>query len=246
MGKRKKQGFFRKGVKRIAVILTILWAGLLIAFFANPAWAKETWYKTYNWLTDTTFQPQKKARPCEEYTTHAWQLSDSVEQYWLHSCNHGIVPLRYMREIYPAVDSGKLIPVLPNEHYNVDTMRYSFPFAVPKAYALIDTIAVRFQHKLINTTLAGTRLTVTSVLRTRSSVNRLLRHNRNAIRNSAHLHGTTFDISYATFTGNKPIETAEAEYLKEVLAQTLFELRNEQKCWVTYEIFQTCFHIVAR
>ena len=78
-------------------------------------------------------------------------MVDSVEQYWFHSCQHGIEPLRFMREIYPAVDSGKLIPVVPNERYNVDTMRYSFPFAVPKAFALIDTIAVRFQKKLVNT-----------------------------------------------------------------------------------------------
>lgn len=227
-------------------MLTTLWAAGLIVFFANPAWARGTWYKTYNWLTQKKFEPAKKARPCVEYTTHAWQLVDSVEQYWVHSCENGIEPLRFMREIYPAVDSGHLIPVVPNDHYNVDTMRYSFPFAIPKAHALIDTIATRFQQKLVNTNLSGTRIMVTSVLRTRSSVARLLRYNRNAIRNSAHLHGTTFDISYATFTGDHLIDTAEAEYLKEILAQTLFELRKEKKCWVTYEIFQTCFHIVAR
>ena len=62
----------------------------------------------------------------------------------------------------------------------------------------------------------------------------------------AHLHGTTFDLSYATYDFKRPVTPEEADYLKEILAVTLFELRREKKCWVTYEIFQTCFHIVAR
>jgi Family of unknown function (DUF5715) len=244
MKRRKRSGLLR--VKRLAVVLTIVWASALIVFFSNPTWAKAQWNVAYNWLTNRTFEPKTKPIACVEHETHAWQMVDSVEQYWMHSCTHGIAPLSFIRDIQPAVDSGKLVPIVPTKLYQVDTMRYSFPFAVPETRALIDTIAARFQYKLTNTELAGARITVTSVLRTKSSVSRLLRHNRNAIRNSAHLHGTTFDLSYATYDFERPIDAAEADYLKEILAQTLFELRCENKCWVTYELFQTCFHIVTR
>lgn len=222
------------------------WASGLAVFFANPTWSKARLDQAYNWFTDRRFEAPKKPEACIETETHAWQMNDTVGQYWEHSAEHGIEPLQFIRDIDPAVARGELVAILPNELYVLDTMKYSFPFAVPETKAFIDTIATRFRAKLVNTDLYGARLLVTSVLRTKSSVARLVRHNRNAIRNSAHLHGTTFDISYATYDFTRPITEAEAEYLKEVLALTLFELRAEKRCWVTYEIFQTCFHVVSR
>jgi len=244
MAKRKRSLKIR--IKRLGIALMICWGTGLVIFFSNPVWSKQQLDKAYNWIANKTFKPIPRKEPCLEHETFAWQMIDGVDEYWVHSATHGIEPLKFVRDIQPAVDSGKLIPILPTENYFVDTMRYSFPFAVPKTKEFIDTIAARFQAKLVNTRYHGARIVVTSVLRTKSSVARLVRHNRNAIRNSAHLHGTTFDLSYANYDFKRPLHPTEAEYLKEVLAVTLFELRNEKKCWVTYEIFQTCFHVVAR
>lgn len=232
--------------KRIAVALTFNWALALAVFFADPAWTKKQLDRCYNWATNTTFEQKKPLEPCQPYASYAWRLSDSLEQYWEHSAKEGISELRFVREIGGMVRNGKLVAVEPTATYAVDTMRYSFPFAVPKTRQLIDTIADRFSKKLINTDLYGAKLVVTSVLRTKSSVARLRRHNRNAIRRSAHLHGTTFDLSYSSYEFKRPLSLAEADHLREVLALTLFELRAEQKCWVTYEIYQTCFHVVTR
>lgn len=242
----RKKRSFRRLFKRTAIVLTTCWAFGLVVFFSDPRSARQQIDDLYDWMADRKEKPAPKAVPCVDYETHAWQMIDSVEQYWEHSFTHGIEPLKYVRDIQPVVDSGILVPLGPNELYILDTMRYSFPFALPETKAFIDTIATRFQARLVNTDLAGTRLVVTSVLRTKSSVARLVRHNRNAIRNSAHLHGTTFDLSYATYDFKRPITPEESEYLKEVLAHTLFDLRKEQRCWVTYEIFQTCFHVVTR
>jgi hypothetical protein len=242
----RKKRSFRRFFKRTAIVLTAFWASGLVVFFSDPSSSKQKLDELYGWLADRKAKPAPKPEPCAEYETHAWQMVDSVGQYWEHSHTHGIEPLKFVRDIQPAVDNGTLVPVEPTKTYILDTMRYSFPFALPKTKAFIDTIAARFQAQLTNTELAGTRLVVTSILRTESSVARLVRHNRNAIRNSAHLHGTTFDLSYATYDFKRPLTAEEADYLKEVLAQTLFNLRKERKCWVTYEIFQTCFHIVAR
>lgn len=241
-----KKRFTPRLFRRTAIALMACWASGLVLFFSDPAWSRAQLDKAYNWLTDRRFEQPEKVVPCVETETHAWQMNDTVEQYWTHSAEHGIDPLKFIRDIDPAVAEGKLVPILPNELYILDTMKYSFPFAVPETKAFIDTIATRFRAKLVNTDLYGVRLLVTSVLRTKSSVARLVRHNRNAIRNSAHLHGTTFDLSYATYDFKRPVTAAEAEYLKEVLALTLFELRAEKKCWVTYELFQTCFHVVSR
>ncbi len=241
---RKRRGI--RWAKRIAVALTFNWALALAVFFADPAWTKKQLTRCYNWATNTTFEQKKPAEPCKPYESYAWRLSDSLAQYWAHSCKEGIPELRFVREIDGMIRKGRLIEIASTKTYAVDTMRYSFPYAVPKTRQLIDTIAERFQKKLINTDLYGAKLVVTSVLRTRSSVARLRRHNRNAIRQSAHLHGTTFDLSYSSYEFKRPLTAAEAEHLREVLAITLYELRAEQKCWVTYEIYQTCFHVVTR
>jgi hypothetical protein len=84
------------------------------------------------------------------------------------------------------------------------------------------------------------------MLRTTNSIKRLRKWNRNAIKNSAHLHGTTFDISYRTFVSGKALSYAEVLYLEDVLGKVIFDLRREQKCFATYETWQTCFHVVCR
>jgi hypothetical protein len=83
-------------------------------------------------------------------------------------------------------------------------------------------------------------------LRTVSSITRLRKKNGNAIKFSSHLHGTSFDISYDEFHNPKRLSAAEFDYLKEILAQSIFELRNEGKCWATHEKWQTCFHVVSK
>jgi uncharacterized protein YcbK (DUF882 family) len=110
----------------------------------------------------------------------------------------------------------------------------------------LNEIGEKFHQKLKNTHLKKTKFIVTSLLRTVSSISRLRKRNRNAIKYSSHLHGTSFDISYDEFDNPKKLSNAEFEYLKEILAQSIFELRNEEKCWATHEKWQTCFHVVSR
>lgn len=188
----------------------------------------------------------RKVARCRDFVTHAWQLNDSVRHYLEHSYLTGIGALKYYREIQPKLDSGLLVLVENNEFYVTDTMRYSYPFLTPGGISLLSEIGTKFKAKLKNTDLKDTRFVVTSMFRTVSSVSRLRRHNRNAIRSSAHLHGTTFDISYEEFVNPRVLDADEKAYLKEILAQCIFELRAARKCWATYEIWQTCFHVVSR
>lgn len=195
--------------------------------------------------------PQKaivrKSSQCREFVTHAWKLNDSVRHYLEHSYLNGIGVVKYYRDIRQKLDSGKLVLIENNTFYITDTMRYSYPFLTPKGSILLEEIGKKFKAKLRNTDLRETRFVVTSMFRTVSSVSRLRRHNRNAIRHSAHLHGTTFDVSYEEFDHPRGALSAdEKSYLKEMLAQSIFELREEKRCWATYELWQTCFHVVSR
>lgn len=173
-------------------------------------------------------------------------MNDRFYDYWDNAVKFGVGRQKSVAAIRRSYKDGKLRLVEPNAFYELDTMYYSYAFVTPATKALIDTIAARFQQKLVFSDLKGVRFTITSLLRTESSVARLRKRNRNALKNSAHLHGTAFDVSYSTYFFDRAVSKAEASYLREILAEALFELRKEKKCWVTYEINQTCFHVVSR
>ena len=79
-------------------------------------------------------------------------------------------------------------------------------------------------------------LTITSLTRTKESVNRLIQNNQNAIEESAHLKGKTFDISYKAFGSN----TKQFG----LFADILNEERKKELCFVKYES-NGCLHITV-
>lgn len=132
-------------------------------------------------------------------------------------------------------------------YYYVDELKHSYPYLVPEAAQLLDDIGRRF-HDTLNARGGGNyRLKVTSLLRTSATIGRLRRVNRASVDSSAHRFGTTFDISYTRYSfdgGNAPRRTQED--LKNLLAEILYELRGEGRCYVKYERKPGCFHITAR
>jgi hypothetical protein len=83
-------------------------------------------------------------------------------------------------------------------------------------------------------------------LRTRDDVERLRKVNGNAVKNSAHMYATTFDLSYTRFerisTDGKPISN---ELMANLLGAVLGELREEGCCRVIFERNQHCFHVMS-
>lgn len=226
----------------------IAWFSALVLFFVQPNKASK-YLESFFGIKETQnfFVKKSNLEPCDESITHAWQMNDDVASYWKHSRETGLPnDLTYIDDIRTAYHNGEIELIEANEHYAIDTMWYSFAFAKTHVKDFIDTLAIRFQAHLKQTDLEGARFLITSLLRTKSSVARLRKHNRNAIKNSSHLHGTTFDVSYATFMGARTYSEGEIQHLKEALAMALFDLRNEGKCWVKYELFQTCFHVVVK
>lgn len=156
----------------------------------------------------------------------------------------GIDPIR--KESMAVHIKRPLVHVVSNRYYKVDELRHSYPFLVPESFALLDTIGKRFHDTLSARGGGNYRLKVTSMLRTDRTVHRLRRVNRASVDSSAHLFGTTFDISFTNFIydGGEPTRTQED--LKNLLAEILYGLHEENRCYVKYEHRSGCLHITVR
>lgn len=190
------------------------------------------------------FKPKKEEAQKPEYR---FTLNDRLTDYWKTSFINGIGIIKTRRDVWKKINKGQLVLLENNEHYVLDTMYYSYPYLTPKAKKLIDTIGYLFHKRIEKSELTCTRLNVTSLLRSTGSVKRLTKKNKNAVKNSAHLHGTAFDISYKTYyLDHKTFNPQEIQQLGDTLGKIIFELREQKKCFATYETWQTCFHVVAR
>lgn len=156
----------------------------------------------------------------------------------------GIKPIPADSIVWPV--NRPLVRVNSDRYVFVDELRHSYPYLVPESRELLDEIGRRFHDTLISRGGGPYRLKVTSMLRTAHSVRRLRRVNRASVDSSAHLFGTTFDISFTNFpySGGEPHRTQED--LKNLLAEILYSLHEEGRCYIKYEHRPGCFHITAR
>lgn len=162
---------------------------------------------------------------------------------------HGIKPLTNRDEVKNCLD--KLVLVSSNPYYNVDKMRNSIPYLVPKAASLLQDIGQTFFDSLQVKGIPLHKIIVTSVLRTDEDVEKLQRRNLNAAEKSCHQYATTVDICYNRYvTVEAPDGPARREVrndsLKWVLSEVLNDMRNQNRCYVKYEVKQGCFHLTVR
>lgn len=130
--------------------------------------------------------------------------------------------------------------------FYIDKLTHSLPYLVPEAEILLHEIGRSFRDTLASRGGGDYRIKVTSILRTNSSIKRLRRRNRNAVGGSAHLYGTTFDISYSNFVCDSLTTPRTTEDMKLLLAEILRQYRDQGRCYVKHERKQSCFHITAR
>ena len=194
-------------------------------------------------------KPRIKVRGGSSGLNAAYRFKDVNDTQLVAAQQFGIVPL----STRTGVDSiaSQLIKIESSNAFKVDSLTHSVPYLTPSASDLLNTIAANFQAKLQERGLAQYQFIVTSMLRTSDDVSKLRRVNRNAVKNSCHMYGTTFDIAYncfekvdslPDFTGN------DASYmlLLNTLGETLKELRDANRCYVKFERGQPCYHITTR
>lgn len=179
-----------------------------------------------------------------------FQYSDSLnnllKDYILISEKEGIKPANNLANLKNKINSGKLIGVESGKSYILDTFYFSYAVLTPSSKTLLDTIGNRFEKALEQTPLKGTKLIVTSMTRTLYTVSRLVKRNRTAVNKSPHLNGNSFDFSFSRFHTNKVISSCEKTFLQETISKILLNLKKEKRCWVTFERYEECLHVVAK
>lgn len=146
---------------------------------------------------------------------------------------------------------SELVYIGASPYYHVDRLTQSIPYLVPRAAVLLDDIGRAFFDSLYVKGIPLHRFIVTSVLRTEEDVRKLCRFNGNATENSCHLYGTTVDICYNRY---ETVEDPEApdnkrsrdDVLKWVLSEVLRDMREQERCYIKYEVKQGCFHLTVR
>ena len=161
----------------------------------------------------------------------------------------GVKPVR--NRIEAEKRKSELVFIGSNPFYKIDPgMSSSIPYLVPRAAAVLETIARNYLDSLYVKGIPMHKILVSSVLRTEEDVKRLRRINVNASPESCHRYGTTFDIPYNRYhTVSPPDENRRAvqnDTLKWILAEVLRDARENGMCHIKYEVKQGCFHITTR
>ena len=188
-------------------------------------------------------------RDCITYrqAIYSRKLKDMLPDYIAKSSAAGIEKCSTRKELMRQFYRGKVVRIRNGRGYSIEDLSYSYPYLTREGKAVIREIGRRFRKKISGTRLRGSDFRVTSMTRTSEIIRKLRESNSNASENSPHFHGNAFDISYVRFTARKWFVTdCDRYYLKEALAEVIWQMREEKKCWATYEINQGCFHIVAR
>lgn len=142
----------------------------------------------------------------------------------------------------------RLVEVMTNANYIVDSLTHSVPYLIPSAKRELDSIGVEWADILQRNNLPHYRFYITSVLRTQEDI-KYLQHsgNINSTTQSCHCYGTTFDLAYMRYEKvTRTRDYMHEDNLKLVLGQVLLNHQRAGKIYVKYEAKQSCFHITVR
>jgi uncharacterized protein YcbK (DUF882 family) len=186
---------------------------------------------------------------CLDYKQKVYsrKLNDRIVDYSAAAKLRGIKACKDKKELEKRISEGKLVKVKSGSSYVIEKMTFSYPYVTSDSRQLLDEIARRLREKSSQKGLNGVRFFITSMTRKSDDIKSLRRFNGNASQNSPHLYGNAFDISYKRFIARKWFLTnCDKKFLKEALAEVIWQLRAENRCWATYEKIQNCYHVVSR
>jgi len=161
---------------------------------------------------------------------------DNVLTHKLAYLNDGISPQENDRDLENLSKSGTLQKIKTNNLFIVRNARFSVPYILPKGLDFINELANLYYSKCKSDSLNYIPFTISSVTRSKESVEKLIENNGNAIKNSSHLRGKTFDINYSAFNKNKKQTKA--------LTAVLNDLKKQNRCFVKFER-NGCLHITV-
>jgi hypothetical protein len=175
------------------------------------------------------------------------KLNDRIVDYSFEAKRKGIKVCKDNNELRKSISEGNLVRIRSGRKYLVDRMTYSYPCITKESKVLLDEISRRFREKTSQKGLRGSRFSITSMTRRSDDMKGIRMNNKNSSANSPHLYGIAFDISYKRFSVRKMFLTnCDKKFLKDALSEVIWQLREEGRCWATYERMQNCYHVVSR
>jgi hypothetical protein len=163
-------------------------------------------------------------------------FTDNVKTHQLAYFKDGISPQNRDVDLDNLSKSGKLKKLETGNFFIIRNARFSRPYLLPKAHSFIQDLSRNYDKRCQSESIKYVPFTISSLTRSNESVNKLMKHNGNAIKNSSHLRGKTFDISYRAFNRNKKQTKAFIEVLN--------ELKRQKRCYVKFER-NGCLHITV-
>lgn len=245
--KRLSLGFFILG------FCTCIFLTGLVRYFSKIEWnffSKES-------DKEVVFNSIGDCEQCRKISTRHWDISKLKDNNDLHlesARKMGVTPYQTNAEFEENAKSntikGKLDKIEDSETYKLKNLTHSYPYLVPEAADLLDEIGERFNKKLDEMEIDPHFMMISSVFRTYESQYGLGKRNGNATKKlSAHLFGTTFDISYKEFLPEHGMSAPEGycrhDMLRHPLAEVLTEMSEEGRCRVVREVRQACYHITV-
>jgi hypothetical protein len=163
-------------------------------------------------------------------------FTDNVETHANAYLFDGIKPQNEDADLDNLTKSGELIKLETDSLFIVRKTRFSRPYILPKGFSFIQELSTQYYKKCISDSIKYVPFTISSLTRSIESIDELMDNNSNAIKNSAHLRGKTFDISYRAFNDNQK--------QTEAFIGVLEELRVQNRCFVKFER-NGCLHITV-
>ena len=181
----------------------------------------------------------------------SYKLEDRNDIHLLHAQRNGVVPpfktdSCFNAQIAGLVRKSRLVKITENRFYQLKSLSYSQPYLIPEAVDMLNEIGARFQARLKEKKQKNFKFRITSLMRTVEMQSKLCHHNRNATKSqTAHLFGTTVDISYKDFYNTDKDSIQSSYEAVQALTQTLIAMRMECKFLAVRECKQSCFHITV-
>lgn len=178
------------------------------------------------------------------------RLNDLNDIHLLHAQTNGLKRIltsneEFYREKDSLLKSSVLVEVVSNRFYQIKVLKHSLPYLIPEAVDMLNEIGYLVELRLSEKRKKPVRMMITSMLRTEDEQSKLEHHNHNATEHSAHLYGTTVDISYKDFYNPENGTILSSYDGVQVLTKVLIEMRKECKLLVVRERKQACFHVTV-
>ncbi len=186
------------------------------------------------------------------YSKHA----EFAKKYGYHS--------QTRKQAESFIRNGDYIEIVPQKYYFYGVAKEN-RYLTKDAYAALNLISERFESKINKRNINGSvSFAVSSALRVSDYQTELKKTNGNAINESTHSYGVSFDIFFDDYYALPEFTFVELQdedvssvrrrcgYLvgdslrrqfKTILSETLVELQREKKIMIIYEGNQRCFHV---